>query len=63
MTPRDIKQIEQAFRDMGLDETTWGKQVPSVTDPPAEPTATPEQVFIRIETTTTPLEPTDADVA
>jgi hypothetical protein len=48
---------------MGLNETTWGKQALSVTEPPAEPAPTSEQVFIRIEPTTTPLEPTDADLA
>jgi hypothetical protein len=63
VTPRTIDQIERAFRDIGLNETTWGRQKPSVTDPPAEPASTTEQVFIRIETTTTPLEPKDANVA
>jgi hypothetical protein len=61
--PRTIEQIEKAFREIGLDETTWGKQVPSVTESPAEPASSREQVFIRIETTTTPLELKDADVA
>jgi hypothetical protein len=63
VTPRTIDQIEKAFRDMGLNETTWGKQERSVTELPAESASTQERVFIRIETTTTPLEPKDANVA
>ena len=61
--PRTIEQIEKAFREIGLDETTWGKRVPSATEPPAQPASRPEQVFIRIETTSTPLEPKDANLA
>jgi hypothetical protein len=64
VTPRTIEQIEEAFRDMGLDETSWGTtRVPSVAEPSTEPAGRLEQVFIRIETTTTPQEPNDADVA
>ena len=58
---RTIEEIEEAFREMGLTETTWGRV------PETEGTAdlgTTEQIFIRIETTTTPLEAkTNADLA
>ena len=63
MRVRSIEEIERAFREMGLTEATWGR----AQTPPTEvvPDLSPEpQVFIRIETTTTPLErKTDADVA
>jgi hypothetical protein len=63
MKIRTIEEIEEAFREMGLTEATWGRpQVPE-TEATAEP-GTTEQIFIRIETTTTPLEvKTNADVA
>jgi hypothetical protein len=62
VTPRTNEQIEKAFRDMGLNETTWGSQDVSVAAPPGEiPRA--EQVFIRAEATTTPLESKDAHLA
>jgi hypothetical protein len=56
VTTRTIDEIEQAFREMGLTETTWGgKQqlLPTETTPELESN---KQIFIRIETTTTPLE-------
>jgi len=60
---RTIEEIEEAFREIGLSETTWGR--PEVAEPKVEAEPTPsEQIFIRIETTTTPLErKTDADLA
>lgn len=63
MKPRTIEEIEQAFRDMGLTEKTWGR--PEVREGQAEPETAPiEQVFIRMETTTTPLDAkTNADLA
>jgi len=60
---RTIEEIEEAFREIGLSEATWGR--PQLPEPEveAEPRSS-EQVFIRIETTTTPLETkTDADLA
>ena len=54
---RKLDDIEKAFREMGLNETTWGRQESPTIDPPAQPGAPErEQLFIRIETTTTPLE-------
>jgi len=51
---RTIDEIEKAFRDMGLSEATWGREaLPALAvDTEQGPT---EQVFIRIEGTTTPL--------
>jgi len=63
MKTRTIEEIEKVFREIGLSETTWGR--PQVPEPEveAEPTQG-EQIFIRIETTTTPLErKTDANLA
>ena len=61
MKTRTIEEIERAFREMGLTEETWGRTKPSATT--VEPSTT-SQVFIRIETTTTPLkEKTHADLA
>lgn len=63
MTTRTIEEIEQAFREMGLNEATWGRSKAPETEVAAE-SASREQIFIRIETTTTPLETkTDADLA
>jgi len=60
---RTIEEIEQAFREMGLTESTWGRMhAPGVEI--ADESAPNEQVFIRIETTTTPVETkSDADLA
>jgi hypothetical protein len=61
MKTRTIEEIERVFREIGLTEATWGKQ----TVPKAErqPSSAP-QIFVRIETTTTPLgRKTDADLA
>ena len=63
MKTRTIEEIEGAFREIGLSEATWGRPALPEEDVAAElgPTA---QIFLRIETTTTPLEAkTDADVA
>jgi hypothetical protein len=63
MKMRTIEEIEQAFREMGLTETTWGRGQTHETEVVAE-SSPAEQIFIRIETTTTPLESkTDADLA
>ena len=63
MKTRTTDEIERAFRDMGLTEATWGRaDVPDAEAAPEPPSS--EQVFIRIETTTTPLETKpNADVA
>ena len=63
MKTRTIEEIEIAFREMGLTRKTWGQaQLPEIEVTP-EPRSN-EQIFIRIETTTTPLEAmTDADLA
>lgn len=63
MKTRNIEEIAEAFRELGLSETTWGR--PQVLEPEVEAEPTPsEQTFIRIETTTTPLErKTHADLA
>ena len=65
MAARTLDEIEKAFREMGLNETTWGRQEASTVDAPPEPrSAGREQVFIRIQTTTTPVEKKDhADMA
>lgn len=63
MRTRTIPEIEEAFREMGLTEKTWGRGQPSETDVAVEPAPT-EQIFIRIETTTRPLQDkTNADLA
>lgn len=63
MKPRTIDEIERAFREIGLSETTWGRSQVSESQVEVEPTPD-EQVFIRIEVTTTPLEVrTHADLA
>lgn len=55
MKVRTITEIEEAFREMGLTETTWGQKRRS--SPEAIPAAAGnEQIFVRLETTTTPLE-------
>ena len=49
---RTISEIEKAFREMGLTEATWGR----FENPPIAPESVPDaQIFIRIETTTTPI--------
>lgn len=63
MRTRTIEEIEQVFREMGLTEATWGGSQVTETEIAAEPVST-DQIFIRIETTTTPLEiKTNADLA
>ena len=60
---RTIEEIEQAFREMGLTELTWGRPPEPSIEPVAERVPA-MQTFIRIETSTTPLkEKSDADVA
>jgi hypothetical protein len=60
MQMRTPEDIEKAFREMGLSEATWGTQ-PALDEGTQAP---PLTLFIRIETTTTPLErKEDADLA
>lgn len=61
MTPRTIEEIEKVFRDLGLTEETWGRR--STPEAEEDPSTAP-QIFIRIETTTTPVErKSNADLA
>jgi hypothetical protein len=61
MKTRTIEEIERVFREIGLTEATWGKQ--TVPEAETQPSSAP-QIFVRIETTTTPLgRKTDADLA
>lgn len=53
MTTRTIAEIEKVFREMGLTEETWGRR--TAPEAEEEPSSAP-QTFIRIETTTTPIE-------
>lgn len=63
MRTRTIKEIEAAFRDMGLGRASCRKDVHPAPEVQVEERPR-EQVFIRIEANTTPLEAkTDADVA
>lgn len=63
MKSRTVEEIEKAFREMGLTEKTWGQAKIPETDPSNEEPPAP-QIFIRIVTTTTPLEEkTNADLA
>lgn len=63
MKTRTIEEIERAFREIGLTEETWGRTEHPSTKVEVAPSTAP-QVFIRIETTTTPLEEqTHADLA
>jgi len=63
MGTRTVEEIEKAFREMGLSEKTWGQTRAPEVDLTADQSHT-EQIFIRIETTTTPLEEkTNADLA
>ena len=63
MKTRTIEEIEEAFREMGLTETTWGRPHMHETEVAAED-GTTERLLIRIETTTTPLEvKTNVDLA
>jgi hypothetical protein len=63
MKTRTVEEIEKAFREMGLTKKTWGQAGPPETDLAAEQPPSP-QIFIRIETTTKPLEEnTNADLA
>ncbi len=63
MKPRPIEEIEKAFREMGISEAAWAPT--PVRDPQEAAQLNPEpQLFIRIETITTPLERNpDADLA
>jgi hypothetical protein len=57
------EEIETAFRQIGLTEKTWGQTRPTEADLMAEQVHS-SRIFIRIETTTTPLEEkTNADLA
>ncbi|MDX2059474.1 MAG: hypothetical protein SFV24_16810 [Gemmatimonadales bacterium] len=60
MKPRPIEEIAKAFHDIGLSETEWGREQPTLPPPELD-----RHLFIRIEGTTTPLsEPErDANVA
>ena len=59
MKTHTIEEIEKAFREMGLTEATWGRKTAPEAQSPSAP-----QIFIRIETTTTPIErKTNADLA
>ncbi len=62
MKVRTDEEIEKVFREIGLTEKTWGQlQVPPTDDEKCE---SHSQVFIRIESTTKPLQDkTDADLA
>ncbi len=61
MKPRSIEEIEKAFREMGIAEGSWGKSPTDETEPGR---SLERQIFIRIETTTTPLrKKSDADLA
>lgn len=55
MKARTLEEIEKAFCEMGMTKETWGQIRASEMDFSAEQPPT-TQVFIRIETTTTPLE-------
>jgi hypothetical protein len=55
MKLRTIEEIEQAFREMGLTEKAWGRGQTNETEVVAECSPL-DQIFIRIETTSTPLE-------
>jgi len=64
MTVRSIKEIEKAFREMGVQIPGQSHPAPPGLAPRAEPTGSASQVFIRIENNTDPLEEsTDADLA
>lgn len=63
MSTRTIEEIEIAFREIGLTEKTWGQPRATEADLMAEQIDA-TQIFIRIETTTTPLEEkSNADLA
>jgi len=63
MKTRTVEEIEGAFREIGLTEMTWGQLRLPETDIAAERSHA-AQIFIRIETTTTPLkDKTNADLA
>ncbi len=63
MKGRTIEEIIEVFREFGLTEKTWGKMPVPAVEPENKPELT-EQIFIRTETTTTPLEgKTNANMA
>lgn len=55
MKVRSAEEIERAFREIGLTEATWGRAQKPAGEAVAD-IAHDEQIFIRIECTTTPLE-------
>ena len=55
MASRTIREIEEAFREMGLTELSWGQKQALGTKIATAPVPA-AQIFIQIETTTTPLE-------
>ena len=63
MKTRTVAQIEKVFREFGLTEKTLGQARVPETELSTEESPAP-QIFIRIETTTTPLEEkNNADLA
>lgn len=63
MKRRSIEEIEAAFREIGISEASWGR-TPSLGAADTAQEKPEPQLFIRIETTTTPLEKKpDADLA
>lgn len=52
---RTVEEIELIFREIGLSESTWGRMNEPGVMSGDDPVPT-EVVFIRFETTTTPLE-------
>jgi hypothetical protein len=62
MNMRTVREIEEAFREMGLTESSWGRLACYVEV--ENDRNLMAQVFIRIETTTTSLEnKNDANLA
>ena len=55
MKTRTMEEIENTFREIGLTEKTWGQAGVRETDLTSGQSSA-AQIFIRIETTTTPLE-------
>ena len=63
MTTRTLEEIENIFREIGLTEKTWGQGRPPDFNMASGQSSDP-QIFVRIETTTTPLkEKPDANLA
>ena len=63
MKPRSIEEIEAALREMGISDASWG-QMPGQELAESAPEKPEPQLFIRIESTTTPLQKKpDVDLA